>query len=93
MSGAATLLGRVELGIHSSAEVPGLRFRRCNQACEPKSLQSLPKLDRRTRIVHAFDVSESCERKLRDRKPSLFNACENYGVPAVKNFFCFASTG
>src|SRR5260370_39619664 len=31
----------------------------------------------RTRIVHAFEVSESsCARKLRYRKPSLFNAFE-----------------
>jgi hypothetical protein len=34
-------------------------------------------VDRRTRIVHALEVSESsCARKLRDRKPSLFNAFE-----------------
>src|ERR1035437_8940471 len=34
-------------------------------ACEPKSFQSLPKVDRRTRIVHALEVSESsCVRKL-----------------------------
>src|SRR6266566_6733192 len=47
------------------------------QACEPKSFQSLRKLDRRTRIVHALEVSEtSCAKKLRDRKPSLFNTFE-----------------
>jgi len=41
------------------------------------SLQSLPKLDRRTRIVHALEVSESSHaRKLRDRRPGLFNALE-----------------
>ena len=43
----------------------GLRFRCCKPACEPKSFQRLPKLDRRTRIVHALEVSEStCARKL-----------------------------
>src|SRR5947208_6474952 len=47
------------------------------QACEPKSFHSLRKLDRRTRIVHALEVSESSSaRKLRDRKPSLFNTFE-----------------
>ena len=47
------------------------------QACEPKSFQSLRKLDRRTQIVHALEVSESsCAEKLRDRKPSLFNTLE-----------------
>src|SRR6184192_2068151 len=47
------------------------------QACEPKSFQSLRKLDRRTRIVHALEVSEtSFVRKLWDRKPSLFNTFE-----------------
>src|SRR5207302_926361 len=42
-----------------------------------EAFQSRPKLDPRTRIVRALEVSESsCERKLRDRKPSLFNAFE-----------------
>src|SRR6266566_1112271 len=58
------------------------------QACEPKSFQSLRKLDRRTRIVHALEVSESsCARKLRDRKPSLFNTFEIFdhtGFPAER---------
>src|SRR4029077_3829601 len=41
-----------------------------------KSFQTFPKLDRRTQIVHALEDSESSARKLRDRKPSLFNAFE-----------------
>jgi hypothetical protein len=47
------------------------------QHARPDHFQSLPKLNLRTRIVHAFEVSESsCARKLRYRKPSLFNAFE-----------------
>ena len=42
-----------------------------------KAFQSLPKLDRRTRIVDALAVQKpAVPGKLRDRKPSLFNAIE-----------------
>jgi hypothetical protein len=59
------------------------------QACEPKSFQSLPEL-RRTRIVHALEVSESSRaRKLRDRKPSLFNAFEIFDhTPSAPSATC-----
>ena len=46
------------------------------QHVRPDHSRASPKLNLRTRIVHAFEVSESCARKLRYRKPSLFNAFE-----------------
>jgi hypothetical protein len=55
--------------IHCSGDI--------GEQARPKHSKASLKLDRRTRIVHAVEVSEtSCARKLRDRKPSLFNAFE-----------------
>jgi hypothetical protein len=65
-------LGRVFL-VYGSGDVSKMA------RCEPKSFQSLRKLDRRKRIVHALEVSESsCAKKSRDRRPSLFNTFEIY---------------
>ena len=60
-------------------EVAPTSWARCRPTlCRgPRIGKSLPKLDRRTQIVHALEVSEtSCARKLRDRRPSPFNAFE-----------------
>src|SRR5664279_3529885 len=47
------------------------------QHASPVHSRALPKVDRRTRIVHALEVSESSwARKLRDWKPSLFKVFE-----------------
>src|SRR5260370_12478168 len=47
----------------------------------------------RTRIVHSFEVSESsCARKLRYRKPSLFNAFEIFDHTGISSLQLLAQS-